>query len=171
MPSGMFRRSGQSRISQRWGQTNEIIAELVNYHHFHFLTSCNMCSIMVLDSFIVVFVGEAFGLCSHLLKHIAHPLQCIMEITFVLSLFFTSLAVMWYFYPLSVCSFSNTDCRVRKIHRRWNGTEWIRKKNYKCTCLFFSPKVRAGWSLGRSTHYRRTFQRKLGPVYLLRTTC
>ena len=79
MQLGTFKRQGQSRISKRWGQTNEIIAELTNYHHFHSLTACNIYGIMVLVRFIVVFVWEAFALWSHLLKHIAHPLECIME--------------------------------------------------------------------------------------------
>lgn len=56
MLSEMFSRPGQSCISKRSGQTNEIIAELVNYHHFHSLTTCNIYGIMVLDRFIVVFV-------------------------------------------------------------------------------------------------------------------
>lgn len=42
---------------------------------------------MVLVRFIVVFVWEAFALWSHLLKHIAHPLECIMEMKSLLLLF------------------------------------------------------------------------------------
>ena len=86
MRLGTFKRQGQSRISKRWGQTNEIIAELTNYHHFHSLTACNIYGIMVLVRFIVVFVWEAFALWSHLLKHIAHPLECIMEMKSLLLL-------------------------------------------------------------------------------------
>lgn len=41
---------------------------------------------MVLVRFIVVFVWEAFALWSHLLKHIVHPLECIMEMKSLLLL-------------------------------------------------------------------------------------
>lgn len=39
---------------------------------------------MVLVRFIVVFVWEAFALWSHLLQHLTHPLECIMEMKFLL---------------------------------------------------------------------------------------
>lgn len=95
---------GQSCISKRSGQTNEIIAELVNYHHFHSLTTCNIYGIMVLDRFIVVFVWEAFGLGSYLLKHIAQPLEYIMEMKSLLHAFFFSSTPMWsvFFFFFSV---------------------------------------------------------------------
>lgn len=41
---------------------------------------------MALVRFIVVFVWEAFALWSHLLQHISHPLECIMEMKFLLLL-------------------------------------------------------------------------------------
>lgn len=45
-----------------------------------------MYGIMALVRFIVVFVWEAFALWSHLLQHITHPLECIMEMKFLLLL-------------------------------------------------------------------------------------
>ena len=70
---------------------------------------------MVLVSFIVVFVWEAFAPWSHLLQHITHPLECIMEMTFLLLLcvyllllflinldvafFFPSLMSFFVFFP------------------------------------------------------------------------
>lgn len=86
MSFGTFKHQGQSRIRERWGQTNEIIAELTNYHPFHPLTACNINGVMALVRFIVVFVWEAFALWSHLLQHISHPLECIMEMKFLLLL-------------------------------------------------------------------------------------
>lgn len=107
MSFGTFKHQGQSRIRERWGQTNEIIAELTNYHPFHPLTACNINGVMALVRFIVVFVWEAFALWSHLLQHISHPLECIMEMKFLLllcvqifyflpdNLFFSSSLVCW----------------------------------------------------------------------------
>ncbi len=105
MPFGTFKRQGQSRINKRWGQTNEIIAELANYHHFHSLTACNIYGIMVLIRFIVMFVWKAFALCSHLLKHIAHPLECIMEMKSLLLCFFNISLDMtsWVFFLCWCC--------------------------------------------------------------------
>lgn len=177
MPFGMFQRQGQSRISKRWGQTNEIIAELANYHHFHSLTACNIYGIMVLVRFIVVFVWEAFALWSHLLKHIAHPLECIMEMKSLLLCFFLIYALIWQvvFFLCGCCVFMcvvfflhGEERKSRAGERRREGGIEKEKKKTRYGSLF---KVRAAWNLWRSTYYRQTFQRKIGPVYLLRTTC
>lgn len=67
---------------------------------------------MVLVRFIVVFVWEAFALWSHLLKHIAHPLECIMEMKSLLlcvCVFFFNISPdmtsCCFFFPLLVLYF------------------------------------------------------------------
>lgn len=56
-----------------------------------------MYDIMVLVRFIVVFVWEAFALWSHLLKHVAHPLECIMEMKIFVVVFF-----YYYYFNISL---------------------------------------------------------------------
>lgn len=93
---------------------------------------------MVLVRFIVVFVWEAFALWSHLLKHIAHPLECIMEMKSLLLCFFntsldmTSCFFMFFFY---------TEGRERGGE---GGSEKAEKKKKVCGSLF---KVRSDWNL------------------------
>lgn len=137
MLSEMFRHLGQSCISKRSGQTNEIIAELVNYHHFHSLTTCNIYGIMVLDRFIVVFVWEAFGLRSHLLKHIAQPLECIMEMNCCVFFFINPDMTCFFFFCSSVFLSSNSKAKegVGK-GKRGRCSERKEKKNSTRTWVF-----------------------------------
>ena len=76
---------------------------------------------MVLVRFIVVFVWEAFALWSHLLQHIAHPLECIMEMKFLLLLCARSL---FFFFFLSDNLFSPPRLCVQ------TGEEVKKKRKY-----------------------------------------
>lgn len=65
-----------------------------------------MYGIMVLVRFIAVFVWEAFALWSHLLQRITHPLECIMEMKFLLLLCFffpRSNFFFFFFFLLVLC--------------------------------------------------------------------
>lgn len=119
MSFGTFKHRGQSRIRERWGQTNEIIAELTNYHHFHPLTACDINGVMALVRFIVVFVWEAFALWSHLLQHIAHPLECIMEMNIVVIVCADSFFFKWQLVFSSSLVCSEGEAGEKKKESTW----------------------------------------------------
>lgn len=93
---------------------------------------------MALVSFIVVFVWEAFGLWTHPLQHTAHPLECIMEMKFLLLLCVCGLS-LFFFFNVTTCVFLLAG--VFRWECRWKK----KKKRKKVRGSRF--KVRSGWNL------------------------
>lgn len=91
---------------------------------------------MALVSFIVVFVWEAFGLWSYPLQHTAHPLECIMEMKFLLLLCVCGLS--FFFFKRDNLCFPPRWCVQM-------GVQVKKKKKKKVRGSRF--KVRSGWNL------------------------
>lgn len=78
--------------------------------------------------------------------------------------------LIWQIMYLSLLCFHVMLLTKKRVELQKMEEREVSSKGGKMIVYRSLFKVAAGWSL-RSTYYTYTFQRKIGAVYLLRTTC